>query len=313
MGTSFDFSGIQLEGDIEGESSVQEMLDAFALLKPKPSSFPFTRIGENCDGSYLIPDDLDGIVACFSPGVNNFKHFEDILTDRHGIDCHMCDFSSDLENFRTPLKEGRQTFRKKWLDVRTEDDSLSLDDWVSECAPEGDLLLQMDIEGAEYRNLLSTADATLSRFKIVVLEVHDLDQMRRALVLRNVIAPVLTRLAQFFTVVHAHPNNCCGDFAIPGTSVRIPKVLELTYVRTNGLTARRYTPMLPHPMDVSRNVLWNPPLFLGEDWLDGNRPLRSRIKMTADTARYHSQTLHSSVQHQLARVKRLLRRYVPQP
>ena len=48
-----------------------------------------------------------------------------------------------------PLKDGKQTFRKKWLDVKTEGDNISLDDWIGETSPAGDLLLQIDIEGAE--------------------------------------------------------------------------------------------------------------------------------------------------------------------
>src|SRR5690554_7786815 len=51
------------------------------------------RIGGDADGSYLVPDDLHGVSACFSPGVNKIKYFEDYLTDRYGIECHMCDFS----------------------------------------------------------------------------------------------------------------------------------------------------------------------------------------------------------------------------
>lgn len=311
MSVTIDFSGIRLEGDADTQSPQQEMLEVFQFLKPKPSAFPLIRIGGDCDGSYLLPDDLGGITACFSPGVNNFKYFEDILVDKYGIDCHMCDYSSDLEKFRTPLKEGKQTFRKKWLDVKTEGNDLCLDDWVSEQSPSGDLLMQMDIEGAEYRNLLSVSDDTLRRFRIIVLELHDLHYMKCALVLREVISPLLRRLARTFSVAHAHPNNCCGDFAIPGSSIRIPNVFELTYVRKDRLTANTYPPLLPHPLDVSRNVLWNPPLHLGEEWLNGGRPLKSRIKMTVDTARYRSQMLQSSAQHQFARVKRVVRRYTP--
>jgi hypothetical protein len=240
------------------------------------------RIGDNCDGSYLVPEDLSGIAACFSPGVNNFKHFEDTLVDAYGIDSHMCDFSSDVHRFRTPLKEGRQTFQKKWLDVRTEGDNISLDDWIGDKSPSGDLLLQMDIEGAEFRNLLSASDAALARFRIIVLEVHALEYMRSALVLRNVISPFFKRLAGFYSVIHAHPNNCCGDFVIPGTSIRIPNVLELTYIRKDRLDPPRYPPLLPHPLDVSRNVQGKPPLFLGEEWLENGRPLESRIKMLED-------------------------------
>jgi len=282
MSGTFNFLGMKLQGDPSSPSSLPEMLEMFELLKPRPSSHPLMRIGDNIDGSYLVSDDLDGIAACFSPGVNNFKHFEDTLVDTYSIDCHMCDYSSDVQNFRTPLKEGRQTFQKKWLDVRTEGDNISLDDWVGEYAPNGDLILQIDIEGAEYRNLLAVSDATLSRFRIIVLEVHGLEYMQSALVLRNVLAPFYKRMGTFFSVAHAHPNNCCGDFAIPGTSIRIPSVLELTYVRKDRVSDAAYSPLLPHPLDVSRNVPSKPPLFLGEAWLANGRPPESKIKMLED-------------------------------
>ena len=282
MNGALNFLGIDLQGDATVPSALQEMLEVFELLKPRPSAHPLMRIGDNSDGSYLVPEDLAGIAACFSPGVNNFKHFEDTLVDAYGIDSHMCDYSSDVENFRTPLRQGRQTFQKKWLDVRTEGDNISLDDWIGDKSPSGDLLLQMDIEGAEYRNLLSASDAALARFRIIVLEVHGLEYMTSALVLRNVIAPFFKRLAGHFSVIHAHPNNCCGDFVIPGTSICIPSVLELTYIRKDRLESPTFSPLLPHPLDVSRNVQAKPSLFLGEEWLENGRPLESRVKMLED-------------------------------
>jgi hypothetical protein len=281
MSGQLDFLGIKVAADTVA-SPLPEMLEVFELLKPKPCSHHLIRIGDNCDGSYLVPDDLAGIAACFSPGVNNFKHFEDTLVETYGIDCHMCDYSSDVQNFRTPLKEGRQTFRKKWLDVATGGDNISLDDWISEEAPSGDLLLQIDIEGAEFRNILSVSDAALSRFRVIVLEVHALSYMMNAPILRGVIAPFFRKLAKFFAVAHAHPNNCCGDFAIPGTSIRIPHVLELTYIRKDRLASQGRAPLVPHPLDVSRNVPRNPPLFLGEEWLENGRPLESRVKIMED-------------------------------
>lgn len=287
VGEMISFFGYDLAEDkASPSSSVPEMLEVFQLLKPEPSAHPFIRIGANLDGSYLVPDDFKGISACFSPGVNNFKNFEDFLVETYGINCHMCDFSSDLRRFKTPLKEGKQSFLKKWLDVKTGGDSISLDDWVKEKSPTGDLLLQMDIEGAEYRNLLSVSDETLSRFRIIVLEVHDLSQIANAAIRRNVIAPFFKRLSTFFTNIHAHPNNCQGEFTIPGTNIGIPNVLELTYIRKDRLGAARYAPLLPHPLDVSRNVPRRPPLFLGEEWLGNGRPLESKVKMLEDRLDY---------------------------
>jgi hypothetical protein len=144
-------------------------------MKPKPCPVPLIRVGGDKDGAYLLPDDLQGIKACFSPGVNNFKNFEDELLEKFGIISHMCDFSSDVEKFKTPLQPG-QTFKKKWLDVDDKKDSISLNEWVTELEPDSnqDLLLQMDIEGAEYRNILNTSESILQRFRIIVIELHGL-------------------------------------------------------------------------------------------------------------------------------------------
>ena len=275
-----------------GESSAStpaptaEIVEVFELLKPKATKTPLIRIGGEGDGSYLVPDDLDGITACFSPGVNRIKYFEDVLTDRYGIQAHMCDFSCDVEQLTTPLRPGMQTFAKKWLDVDESADSIRLEDWLAEYDPQGDLLLQMDIEGAEYRNLLATPEETLARFRVIVLEVHRLVRMLEAPILRQVIAPFFGKLARSFTTVHAHPNNCCGDVTVPGTDIRIPSFLELTLIRNDRFVAAAGPPALPHPLDVGRNVAQKPPLFLSEAWCDYSRPLESRVKMLEDLLSY---------------------------
>ena len=40
-------------------------------LRPVITQHPLIRIGSEFDGGYLVPDDLDGVSACFSPGVND--------------------------------------------------------------------------------------------------------------------------------------------------------------------------------------------------------------------------------------------------
>jgi hypothetical protein len=137
-------------------SSITDILELVEIMKPKPSPYRLKRIGGKRDGAYLIPDDLEGIDACFSAGTNNRKNFEDELSDVYGIKRHRCDYSSNVEQFKTPLRSGLQTFKKKWLDIDGGIDSIALKDWVEELSPATlhDLLLQMDIEGAEFRNLV---------------------------------------------------------------------------------------------------------------------------------------------------------------
>jgi hypothetical protein len=117
-----------LAADHRDKHALDGPLKDILIMKPKPSPYPLIRIGGDQDGAYLVPDVLQGIRACFSPGVNNTKSFEDDLTSNHGIPCHLCDFTSDIEAFETPLIEGMQTFKKKWLDIDQAEDSISLDD-----------------------------------------------------------------------------------------------------------------------------------------------------------------------------------------
>lgn len=258
------------------------------LLVPQPCPFQLVRIGGTGDGAYLVPDDLDGIEACYSPGVNNFKNFEDELTNRYGIKCHMCDFSSDPSRFITPLVEGMQTFRKKWLDVDDASDSISLSEWIGEYSSvdDNDLILQIDIEGAEYRNLLASPDSTLKRFRIIVIELHRLDAFKNPELLSREVEPLLRKLDETHICVHAHPNNCCGDFIDEDTGLNIPNLLEVTFLRRDrfqGDSSQYYQPLIPHPLDISYNVRAKPPLHLNVNWLTKKtRTLESEIKVLND-------------------------------
>lgn len=150
---------------------------AFNFLKPKSIPFPLVRIGGDSDGSYVIPDDLSGLYACFSPGVYRYKYFEDELTQSYNISSHLCDYSSSLEALETPLIDKMQTFHQLWLDLEGMPNSITLDSWVNSLVPSDpglDLILQMDIEGAEYRTLFTASAATIQRFRIIVIELHGL-------------------------------------------------------------------------------------------------------------------------------------------
>lgn len=258
------------------------------LMIPQPSPFELIRIGGTGDGSYLVPNDLDGIDACFSPGVNNFKNFEDELTNQFGIKCHMCDFSSEPEKFRTPLIDGMQTFQKKWLDIDGSTDSISLREWVNEHSLDSrkDLILQIDIEGAEYRNLLAADSFTLKRFRIIVIELHRLNAFQDPELFSKEVGALLTKLDKTHVSIHAHPNNCCGESLEPETGLNIPNVIEVTYLRRDRFTgeeSRYIQPQLPHPLDISRNVSEMPPIHLNEKWLEkSKRSLESELKVLHD-------------------------------
>jgi hypothetical protein len=249
--------------------------DALEFLRPKPSPWDLLRLGGHTDGAYLVPDSLDGIAACLSPGVRNSKKFEDELANEYGIRSHLLDFSSDLEKFSTPLIEGMQTFTKKWLGAASDPTTVTLAEWIAEAEPEPskDLMLQIDIEGAEWPILRDVDVEVLRRFRVIVIELHKLDDIfSNPALFQEKAAEALDKLRGVFTAIHAHPNNCCGSSPkLFGSGMRIPRTFELTMVRTDFLeTALKAGsprhPELPHPLDIGRNVPGTPPIFLGSGW-----------------------------------------------
>lgn len=213
------------------------------LLRPMDAGKQLIRIGGDGDGGYLVPDDLEGIVACFSPGVSRIATFEAEL-ERRGIVPYLADFSV----LGPPAGCEHMAFERKFLGIDDTDVFTTLGAWVARHpqAAAGDLLLQMDIEGAEYDVLANVDPALLARFRIVVVEFHDLHCLAQPFAHARM-AAVFRKLDRSFVPVHLHPNNYAGIARIGG--VQIPRMMEITYLRRDrcsGLTPRHD---FPHPLD----------------------------------------------------------------
>lgn len=261
------FQGIQRwlkERDIRRRSRVEEMssreqLDEFfGSLRAYDPGLPMIRLGGPGDGGYVVPDDLDGLVACISPGVSTVADFELAMAER-GVPSFMADASVEAAPVDHPLFDFEPTF------VGTEDAPgwTTLESWLRRKAPDtGDLLLQMDIEGSEWSVLQAVDRATLLRFRIVILELHDMHKvfLRSGL---DEIGPVMKKLLDDFEMVHVHANNNLQPVRRHG--YEIPPVLEMTLVRKDRVVQRTPVTKLPHPLDAPNNA-FVPELELASYW-----------------------------------------------
>lgn len=232
-----------------------------ASLRPESSGRPLVRLGPAGDGGYLVPDDLEGIVACFSPGVDRECRFEVDCAER-GMRVFMADRSVE----GPPIAHPSFTFLRRHLGAVSDADHVTLDDWVAGSgAPPGDLLLQMDIESHEYATLLAASPDLLRRFRVLVVEFHWLDQLWNrpwfALV-----SQVFAKLLATHACVHLHPNNCCGVETTAG--IAVPRLMEFTFLRRDRILPGGPAPTIPHPLD--RDNTDDPPLPLPAIWLAGN-------------------------------------------
>lgn len=213
------------------------------MLRPMSTGYPLIRIGNDCDGGYLVPDDLEGIGQCFSPGVDVKSDFELDCADR-GMEVFMADASVE-----GPAREHpRFHFEKHYVGGFPRGPTIDFAVWVaSRAAADGDLMLQMDIEGHEYEVFAALPTGLMSRFRIIVVEFHGLTRLLERSFF-DLAFPVFEKLASTHACAHIHPNNYLGVRSNHG--VEIPEIMEFTFHRRDR--ARSMTPALsfPHPLDM---------------------------------------------------------------
>lgn len=232
-------------------------------LHPVSCNKELIRLGPQGDGGYLIPNDLEGIEACFSPGVSFESGFEKDCADL-GMKIFLADKSIDQPAETHKLFY----FTQKFIGVTTNNDFMTINNWVTSSLPEShsDLLLQMDIEGYEYEVILSMADIIMRRFRIIVVEFHQL-HMLWSMPFFSIAARAFDKILQTHACVHIHPNNCCGSLQKRGLT--IPRLMEFTFLRNDRITNALYQNEFPNPLD-SDNYSDKRHITLPECWYKGH-------------------------------------------
>lgn len=214
----------------------------FTSIKPVSTNYRLIRIGGESDGGYLIPDDLEDIKICFSPGVSTVSDFESDMAKR-GMTCFLADYSVEAP----PLHNQSFHFEKKYLGQANNSVYMTFEKWVKRNAPQQkDFILQMDIEGSEYGVILDTDAEILRKFRILVVEFHKIDNLTSRLGF-ELINLTFEKLLKDFVVVHIHPNNYSKP--IRYLEYLIPPIMEFTFLRKDRILSSHPTMHFPHPLD----------------------------------------------------------------
>ena len=236
-------------GSFPGKTTKPSDLKALVhSMRVTPTAQETIRLGPDHDGGYLIPDDLEGIEYCFSPGVAGCSDLELELAER-GMQVFLADRSVEA-----PAKEHPNFhFQKKFIASSdcTQEGLMTLDSWyremlepASENSPEA--LLQMDIESSEYEVLHSLSEKLLRRFRIIIIEFHKLNQLADRFAFK-LMAPAFRKLLKSHAVVHIHPNNYRKTLKLNG--IEIPANMEVTLLRRDRLQPAKNSLTFPHPLD----------------------------------------------------------------
>jgi Methyltransferase FkbM domain len=243
MRSAFRLASMALNLSVARQTKRSDLLGLLRQLRVLNCGVELIRLGRAGDGGYLVPDDLSGIGYCFSPGVGPSSEFEEQLADRN-IRSFLADYSVDSP----PIDRPEFIFDKKYLGVVDADPYITLATWKDKYlrGHEGDLLLQMDIEGAEYEVILSAPIELLNQFRILVIEFHSLHKLFDPFAF-GLIAASFRKLLQSFYVVHIHPNNSC-EVARRGR-IEIPSMMEFTFINKKRVSRTSPQTLFPHRLD----------------------------------------------------------------
>jgi len=221
-------------------SKVEDFLGLFA---PEVIDQPLIRLGSKHDGGYLVPDDLDGIGYAISPGVGPVVDFDADLAAR-GIEVIMLDASVK----GPPIHHERFHFRPVFLDSYVSDTTTTIDAVVADLPTDKDLLLEMDIEGAEWKVIHSLTPETQQRFRIMAIEFHPLTEAAHRWRLPDFVSGI-RKLLTTHRIVHVHLNNASSRIRLGGH--QLADAIEVTFHRRDRSSAHPGERVaLPHPLDT---------------------------------------------------------------
>ncbi|MEI6806504.1 MAG: hypothetical protein WCK49_08385 [Myxococcaceae bacterium] len=209
------------------------------------------RFGDSNDGGYLLcAEFLNGISAAYSYGIEGRDNLGCEVANTLNITVHQYD---PFDIRRPACNNGKTVFHEEGIAHKAfvDDDHRKFDTLENHIRANQDtgkqILVKMDVEGAEWESLLNASEATLENIQQLTLELHWLYKEENFAVIEN----TLKKLSQHFYVVHIHTNNHrCGR-----GGRFLSDTFEVTYVNKNlpGLIVKDEVAPLPHPLDAACN------------------------------------------------------------
>lgn len=230
-----------------------ELEEFLISIRPVNTEHSLIRVGASGDGGYLVPKLLKNIDFAFSPGVANTATFEEALI-AIDIPCFLADYSVEVP----PISGEKVDFEKKFIGRFDNEIFMTMDSWIRlKKVDSNNLLLQMDIEGAEWDVFDSMSHETLLQFKVLVIEFHSLHLLFFRFSFER-IKMIFDLLLNDFYVVHYHPNNNDGLQEYLG--IKISPTAEMTFLRKDSCSKISQRDKITHPLD-SHNSDWKPLIF----------------------------------------------------
>jgi hypothetical protein len=235
-----------------------EVLRTLSILHPYNVTCGKVRIGGPNDGGYVMANDFSSNRVCYSIGVGP-QVIWDVEMAARGM--HIYQYDHTVEGL--PSAHPNFHFNRIGIAADLADPQLvTLEQMIehNEHGAEKNMLLKIDVEGAEWDVLDQMSSNVLAKFDQIVVEYHALEflnrdsfRMRADRVFRNV--------AHTHHCIHIHGNNY-ASFGIVH-NIPVPNVIEVTYALKSRFTFCDSTDVFPTHLDDPCKP-GEPDLFLGD-------------------------------------------------
>lgn len=239
------------------ETGQKDILDALALLEIQSVTCGKIRIGGDNDGGYVMANDFERNRLAYSIGVGPQVIWDVDMANR-GMTIYQYDHTVP------GLPEEHPGFRYQPLGVgpdMSDPQLIPLEEMIrrNEHVDEGNMLLKIDVEGAEWDVLDKMDHDILAKFDQIVIEFHGLEYLSAKSFLDRC-ARVFRKLNFHHVPIHIHANNYGTTQVIEG--VFVPGVIELSYARRDRFTFSESEEIFPTDLDQPCRPD-QPDIFLG--------------------------------------------------
>ena len=241
---------------LDGEF-LNNLIRIVKALEIKKTDYELVRIGGSKDGGYLMVNKFRKGGVAYSIGIGENIMWDVCMADR-GFNVYMYDHT--VSALDLPEVNEKLHFFSIGLSDREIDDE-NFTTFIEIIKSNGhekstNIILKMDIEGAEWDVFKSIDGCILQSFEQIIVEYHGLTQKNRW----DEYVGILEKMTRTHQVVHVHGNNACDYMVIDGKC--IPDTIEVTYFRKEGNCFAKCNPWLPVKND-SRNVAYLDEIQLG--------------------------------------------------
>jgi hypothetical protein len=250
--------GLILVSAASHESVSSDTTELLRSFRPCATCNKHKRYGESHDGGYVMCDDdmeLGQLKAAYSYGVNGFDGWGNAISEKYQIPVFEYDCTNSKHPEKCPTCDLR--FNSECIIGNSSPSKAKYGTLSQHFQRNGhggvgqsSMLLKIDVEGAEWPVFSEEPAENLRKFREIVVEFHNLDQVSQHPAFLHAVKNIL---GAGFVVEHIHGNNNGGKALIGGQMV--PKVLEVTYLQRPADTA---STCLDHsvllPEDAQNNV-----------------------------------------------------------